>query len=169
MLLGQLVTATHGALDTLASLAAGIYPPRLAADGLVAALTEQSSRAAVPVEMHESGIGRYSADVEAAVYFAVLEALQNVAKYAEATRVTVRLTQDKGTLTFRVTDDGAGFDTAATTKGTGLQGIVDRLDTVNGAITIQSTPGQGTDIIGTVPIAVTPPDVTVPTLAGATR
>ena len=168
-LLEQLVTGTNGALDTLASLAAGVYPPRLAADGLVAALTEQTSRAAVPVEMHESGVGRYPADVEAAVYFAVLEALQNVAKYADAANVSVRLTQDLDTLTFAVTDDGVGFDTAETTSGTGLQGIVDRLDTVNGAITIESAPGQGTVVTGTVPITATPQDVAVPTLAGVNR
>jgi signal transduction histidine kinase len=169
MLLGQLVAATNGALDTLASLAAGVYPPRLAADGLVAALTEQASRAAGPVEMHESGVGRYPADVEAAVYFAVLEALQNVAKYADADSVTVRLTQDLDTLTFVVTDDGVGFDTAETTSGTGLQGIVDRLDTVNGLIKIESTPGHGTAVTGTVPIVATPQDDAVPTLTGAHR
>jgi signal transduction histidine kinase len=168
-LLEQLVTGTKGALDTLASLAAGVYPPRLAADGLVAALTEQTSRAAVPIEMHESRVGRYPADVEAAVYFSVLEALQNVAKYADAANVTVRLTQDLDTLTFAVTDDGVGFDTAETTSGTGLQGIVDRLDTVNGAITIDSAPGQGTVVTGTVPITASPQDVATPTLAGANR
>ena len=169
MLLGQLVMATRSALDTLAGLAAGVYPPRLAADGLVAALTEQTARAAVPVQMHESGVGRYAADVEAAVYFAVLEALQNVAKYADATRVTIRLSEDQGTLTFEVSDDGAGFDTAATTMGTGIQGIVDRLDTVDGTITIQSTPGKGTDVMGTVPIGVSHQGVAVATLAEATR
>ena len=169
MLLDQLVASTNGALDTLASLAAGVYPPRLAADGLVAALTEQTARAAVPVQLHESGVGRYAADVEAAVYFAVLEALQNVAKYADATRVTIRLSEDHDTLTFTVTDDGAGFDTAATTMGTGLQGIIDRLDTINGALTIKSTPGQGTEVNGTVPITVSRTEGAAPTLAGATR
>ena len=126
----------------------------MAADGLVAALTEQTARAAVPVQLNESGVGRYAADVEAAVYFAVLEALQNVAKYADATHVTIRLSEDQGTLTFEVSDDGAGFDTAATTMGTGIQGIVDRLDTVDGTFTIESTPGKGTDVMGTVPIGV---------------
>ena len=143
VLLGQLVASTNGALDTLASLAAGVYPPRLAADGLVAALTEQTARAAVPVQMHESGVARYPADVEAAVYFAVLEALQNVAKYADATHVRIRLSEDQGTLTFEVSDDGAGFDTAATTMGTGLQGIVDRLDTVDGTVHDRVDPGEG--------------------------
>ena len=91
MLLAQLVEATGGALNTLAGLAAGVYPPRLAADGLVVALTEQAGKAALPVEVHGDGVGRYPPEVEAAAYFAVLEALQNVAKYADATSAHVRL------------------------------------------------------------------------------
>ena len=151
MLLGQLVAATETALQTLAGLAAGVYPPRLAADGLVAALTEQAARAAVPVHVEATGIGRYPAEVEAAVYFAVLESLQNVAKYAGATTARVRLTHDGDRLSFEVTDDGAGFDTATTRLGTGLQGIHDRLDTVGGTVTITSTPGTGTTVTGSVP------------------
>ncbi len=162
-LLGQLVTSTDTALETLAGLAAGVYPPRLAADGLEAALSEQAGRAAVPVDVQTTGIRRYSADVEAAVYFAVLETLQNVAKYADATAVQVRLTDELGRLTFAVADDGAGFDTSAVNMGTGLQGIVDRLDTVDGTISIDSTPGSGTTITGTIPTAA------APELTGASR
>ncbi len=167
MLLGQLVTSTDTALETLAGLAAGVYPPRLAADGLEAALSEQAGRAAVPVDVQTTGIGRYPADVEAAVYFAVLEALQNVAKYADATAVEVRLTDEQGRLTFEVTDDGAGFDTGAVSMGTGLQGIVDRLDTVDGTISIDSRPGAGTTVSGTIPIAAA--QIAVPELSGASR
>jgi len=166
VLLGQLLTSTDSAMDTLAGLAAGVYPPRLAADGLVAALSEQADRAAVPVDVQATGIGRYPADVEAAVYFAVLEALQNVAKYAGATTVQVRLSDEQGRLTFEVADDGAGFDTSAVNMGTGLQGIVDRLDTVDGTISIDSTPGAGTTVTGSIPTA---EQVALPELAGASR
>ena len=93
-LLTQLIEATDGALGTLAGLAAGVYPPRLAADGLVAALTEQAAKAALPVKVRADGVGRYEPDVEAAAYFAVLEGLQNVAKYADATAAQVRLRGD---------------------------------------------------------------------------
>jgi signal transduction histidine kinase len=168
VLLGQLVTSTNTALDTLAGLAAGVYPPQLAAEGLVTALSEQAGRAAVPVDVQATGVGRYSADVEAAVYFAVLEALQNVAKYADATAIQVRLTNAHGRLTFEVADDGAGFDTDAVNMGTGLQGIVDRLDTVDGTISIDSTPGSGTTVTGTVPVIAASRDV-APALAGAGR
>jgi len=151
LLLGQLVAATDGALETLDGLAAGVYPPRLAADGLAAALTEQAAKAAVPVSMHASGVGRYPAEVEAAVYFSVLEALQNVAKYARASSAQVRLQEDGDRLRFEVTDDGAGFDPATVAMGSGLQGMADRLDTVGGTMTVTSAPGNGTTVLGIVP------------------
>ena len=170
LLLRQLVTSTITALDTLAGLAAGVYPPRLAADGLAVALSEQAGRTALPVEVQTTGVGRYPADVEAAVYFAVLEALQNTAKYADATAVHVRLLHDSDRLTFEVTDDGAGFDTKAVSMGTGLQGIADRLDTVRGSITVISEPGIGTTVAGSVPVLGSPvSDDTPHVLAGAAQ
>ncbi len=169
MLIGQLVAATDGALDTLAGLAAGVYPPRLAADGLVAALTEQAGRAAIPVEVQATGIRRYPAEVEAAVYFAVLEALQNVAKYADADMARVQLTHDGDRLSFEVTDDGAGFDSEVVTLGTGLQGITDRLDTVGGTLSINSVPGTGTTVSGSVPGTDHVPADAARTLTGAIR
>ena len=80
------------------------------------------------------------------MYFSVLEALQNVAKYAEASTVTVTLTQSPdGHLTFAVADDGRGFDPHAIGYGTGLQGIADRLDALGGTLAVQSEPGSGHD------------------------
>jgi len=170
LLLDQLVTATVGAMATLDGLAAGVYPPRLASDGLAAALTEQAGKAAVPVSVHAEGVGRYPAEVEAAVYFSVLEALQNVAKYAAADSARVRLAQDDGQLRFEVTDDGAGFDPATVTMGSGLQGMADRLDTVGGTMALHSTPGSGTTITGQAPVPSGPPSpAAVPALAGASR
>ena len=117
----------------------------------MAALTEQAGRASVRVEVTATGVGRYPAEVEAAVYFAVLEALQNVAKYADADTALVRLVHESDRLTFEVTDDGAGFDSDSVTMGTGVQGIVDRLDTVGGTVSIVSEPGIGTTVAGSVP------------------
>lgn len=164
-LLGQLLTATDGALATLAGLAAGVYPPRLAADGLVAALTEQAGHAAFRMKVVATGVGRYAPEVEAAVYFAVLEALQNTAKYADADLARIRLAQESDRLVFEVTDDGAGFDTKTAPVGSGLQGIVDRLDTVGGSVVIVSEPGAGTTVSGTVPAV----DVGTFALTGASR
>ena len=107
--------------------------------------------------------------MEAAAYFAVLEGLQNVAKYADATAAKVRLRGDVDWLRFEVVDDGAGFDQATTTMGSGLQGITDRLDTVGGSLTITSKPGSGTAIAGhilTTPRAATSAEG-APELAGA--
>ncbi|MBA3278191.1 MAG: sensor histidine kinase, partial [Geodermatophilaceae bacterium] len=170
MLLAQLVAATDGAMETLDGLAAGVYPPRLATDGLAAALGEQAAKAALPITIHAAGVGRYAAEVEAAVYFSVLEALQNVAKYANASSARVVLAQADDHLRFEVTDDGAGFDPQTTSQGTGLQGMADRLDTVGGTMTLDSSPGMGTTITGQVPIGFAMPDPAAePVLAGASR
>ena len=85
------------------------------------------------------------------MYFSVLEALQNVAKYAEASSATVRLAQTNGTLRFEVADDGRGFDTASTGYGTGLQGIADRLAAIGGEVELTSSPGSGTTVSGVLP------------------
>jgi signal transduction histidine kinase len=87
------------------------------------------------------------------VYFCVLEALNNVAKYAEASRVVVRLSERNGNLRFEVTDDGRGFDKGAT-SGTGLRGMADRLDAIGGTLQVASEPGHGTSVIGEVRVRV---------------
>jgi signal transduction histidine kinase len=139
------------ALEDLRNLARGIYPPLLADRGLVAALDAQARRSAIPVTVDAKGIGRYSQDREAAVYFCALEALQNVAKYAGATSAAVRLREEGGSLLFEVTDDGVGFDPGTTTYGTGLQGMADRLAAMGGQLSVTSTPGAGTIVAGSIP------------------
>jgi signal transduction histidine kinase len=147
----DLQTDATDALEQLRDLARGIYPPLLADQGLVAALEAQARRASVPTEVRSDGIGRYPHDIEAAVYFCVLEALNNVAKYAEATRAEVSLAQIDGHLRFAVVDDGTGFDTAETSYGTGVQGMADRLDAIGGALHVVSRKGGGTTIEGRIP------------------
>lgn len=151
-LLESLQLETASALDDLRDLARGIYPPLLADKGLTAALEAQSRRSPVPVKVHGDGIGRYREDVEAAVYFCTLEALNNVAKYAEASHATIELEQSDGRLTFSVRDDGGGFDPSATGYGTGLQGMADRLDAIGGSLRVTSARGAGTTIEGSVPV-----------------
>ncbi len=147
-MLETLQTVSAEALDDLRDLARGIYPPLLADKGLAAALEAQARKAAVPVAVRPDGIGRYRQDVEATVYFCVLEALNNVAKYADASRATVSLTQASGALVFSVSDDGRGFDPSATGYGTGLQGMADRIDAIGGTLEVSSTLGQGTTVSG---------------------
>ena len=110
---------------------AGTDPPLLADKGLSAALEAQARKAAIAVELRAAQIGRYPQDIESTVYFCVLEALNNVMKYADARSAVVSLGQTEGILR-RVRDDGRGFDTAGTTYGTGLQGMADRLEAVGG-------------------------------------
>jgi len=147
---GRLRGAVQDALDDLRDLARGIYPPLLADKGLAAALEAQARRAAVATTVHADGVGRYPQEVEAAVYFCALEALQNVAKYAEASSASVRLTQRDGDLMFEIEDDGRGFDATLTRRGTGLQGMADRLDAIGGTLTVRSTPGEGTLVTGSI-------------------
>jgi signal transduction histidine kinase len=148
----QLQAETTQALEDLRDLARGIYPPLLADEGLPAALAAQARKSPVPVIVDADGIGRYAADVEAAVYFSCLEALQNVAKYADASQVVIRLAKDDGRLSFSVTDDGVGFDPFGAHRGSGLQGIADRLDALRGRFEVVSRPGEGTTLSGIVPV-----------------
>ena len=142
----------RAALDDLRDLARGIYPPLLADQGLIPALQAQARKAALPVEIDADGIGRYPQDTEAAVYFCALEALQNITKYASASRATVGLSCSGGSLQFTVTDNGTGFDTATTRHGTGLQGMTDRLAALGGALHVRSRPGHGTILSGELPL-----------------
>jgi signal transduction histidine kinase len=150
-MLAGLQSDISDALETLRDLARGIYPPLLADKGLVAALEAQARRSTTPVSVVADNFGRYGQDVEAAVYFCCLETLQNVTKYASASQVKIRLSDGAGSLTFEVNDDGVGFDVVATTYGTGLQGMADRLAALEGHLDISSTPGGGTKVIGRIP------------------
>jgi signal transduction histidine kinase len=116
------------------------------------ALDAQARKAAVPVKIEPDSLGRYPQEAEAAAYFCVLEALQNVAKYAEASAVTVRLGQENGELVFAVTDDGRGFDPATTPQGSGLQNMRDRLEALGGSVEVVSEPGRGTTVTGRIPV-----------------
>jgi signal transduction histidine kinase len=150
-LLDGLQGTAGDALEDLRQLARGIYPPLLADKGLVAALGSQAQRAAIPTTVETTDVGRYDRAVESAVYFCALEALNNVAKYADASRAEVSLRQVDGHLEFRVHDDGAGFDPEATGYGTGLQGMADRLDAVGGVLEVVSATGAGTTVTGRIP------------------
>jgi signal transduction histidine kinase len=150
-MIAELQQDTAEALDTLRDLARGIYPQVLVDQGLPAALEAQIRKTPVPVDLRRDSIGRHDQEIEAAVYFCCLEALQNVSKYANASKALVRLAVDGPWLTFGVEDDGAGFDPAQTKLGTGLQGMSDRLEALGGGLEIQSEPGRGTTIAGRVP------------------
>jgi signal transduction histidine kinase len=150
-MLADLQTEANDALENLRDLARGIYPPLLADKGLPEALIAQARKSPVPVAVESDGVGRYQPEIESAIYFCCLEALQNVAKYANASRAEIRLAQTNGQIRFDVADDGAGFDTERVRAGSGLQGMADRLEAIGGALDVRSELGRGTTVIGTVP------------------
>jgi signal transduction histidine kinase len=166
-LLEELLTDSNEALDELRDLARGIYPPLLADKGLAAALEAQAARSPVPTTVEADDVGRMPQDVEAATYFSCLEALQNVSKYAGAQTVTIMLRVQDGRLVFRIHDDGVGFDTATTSYGTGLVGIADRLAVLDGTLTVESARGEGTTLIGSLPVPARDASVAEPALAPA--
>jgi signal transduction histidine kinase len=149
--LTQLQAEADDTLQTLRDLARGIYPPLLADKGLETALVAQANKSTLEVEVRGGGTGRYSQDVEAAVYFCCLEALQNVSKYAGDCRVTVTLDATPDELTFEVADTGCGFDMALAPRGHGLQNMSDRVDALGGTLVVVSNEGSGTRVTGRIP------------------
>jgi signal transduction histidine kinase len=148
----ELRAEASDALENLRDLARGIYPPLLADRGLVAALEAQATKALLPVAVEAHGVGRYPQEVEAAAYFCCLEALQNVAKYANATSATVGLRDGAGELIFEVADDGVGFEPSSATHGSGLTNMRDRLEALGGRLEIASRPAGGTTVAGRIPV-----------------
>jgi signal transduction histidine kinase len=140
------------ALDTLNALSLGIYPPLLEEQGIAAALAAQYVRTSLPVHLDADGVRRYPIETEAAVYFCCLEALQNAAKYASASAITIVLREEDDSLGFSIADDGVGFLSTADGTGTGIQGMRDRIAVLGGDITIESSPDEGTTVRGRVPV-----------------
>jgi signal transduction histidine kinase len=149
--LSDLKAEATDALDNLRDLARGIYPPLLADKGLAAALEAQARKSPVDVRIEGDGASRYPQEIEAAVYFCALEALQNMAKYANATSATITLANPDGVLAFEVADDGAGFD-PGDARGSGLTNMRDRLEALGGTLEVSSSPGAGTRISGRIPV-----------------
>lgn len=145
--LEELKAQTADALRTLRELAQGLYPPALREGGLVEALR---AHALVSAE----GVVRYDPELEAAVYFCCLEAIQNATKYANATQVRVDLRHRQGELIFAVVDDGVGFDTTEASNGRGLQNMTDRIASLGGVLLLESKPGRGTRVTGRLPVPV---------------
>jgi len=152
-MLEQLGHDLQDAVQELRSLAHGIYPPLLVDRGLPEALSAAGARAALPTKVVADGIGRYPPELEAAVYFCCLEAMQNAGKHAgEGSTMTVRVWDDAGALMFDVADDGAGFDPAESrTPGAGFVNMGDRVGAIGGTFGVQSAPGRGTRVSGRVP------------------
>jgi signal transduction histidine kinase len=136
------------ALEELRELARGIHPAVLTERGLGPALQTLADRAPLPVEL-ELVPERLPRSVEAAAYYVVSEALANVAKYAHASEVTVSIAQENGSAVVEVADDGIGG--ADPLRGSGLRGLTDRIEALDGTLVVDSRPGEGTRIHAQIP------------------
>jgi signal transduction histidine kinase len=152
-MLDELAVSVKDTIAELRNLAHGIYPPLLMDSGLPAALRAAAGRSPLDVVVEVDDVGRHPSELEAAVYFCALEALQNAAKHAPEARVVLRVWEGEGALHFEVADDGPGFDVTARERGQGFHNMSDRLGAIGGSVRWESAPGRGTTISGSVPVA----------------
>jgi signal transduction histidine kinase len=148
-LLDELTIGVQDTIQDLRDLARGIYPPLLVDAGLPDALRAAAQRSPLDVRV-DAVAGRHRADVEAAVYFCCLEALQNAAKHAPDATVQLRLWEEDGVLRFEISDDGPGFDRTSTAAGLGFHNMADRLGAIGGRVEWDAAPGRGTRVVGEV-------------------
>jgi signal transduction histidine kinase len=151
-MLDALGDAVKDTIQELRDLAHGIYPPLLMDSGLGEALRAAANRSPLAVSVEAADIGRHPSEVEAAVYFCCLEALQNAAKHAPGSHVHVTVQVADGVLRFEVRDDGPGFDPTAARGGHGYINMSDRLGAMGGTVQWASTPGEGSTITGEIPL-----------------
>jgi signal transduction histidine kinase len=139
----------QAARATLTEFARGMHPRTLTEAGLAAALAELSERSPVPVQV-SAPEERLEPAVEAAVYFVCSEALANVAKYAQASQAVVNVQRRAGLVVIQVEDDGVGGADPA--RGSGLRGLADRVEALQGRLRIESPPGGGTRLLAEIPL-----------------
>jgi signal transduction histidine kinase len=146
--------AVGAAVETLVDLSRGIYPRALTESGISSALELVAGSNPVPVILiqHPVGpLGRYAASTESSLYFCAVEALQNATKHADARLVRVDVRAEDDRLVVSVEDDGRGFDPQVAERSTGLTNLRDRIESVGGALVVESQPGHGTWVQATVP------------------
>jgi signal transduction histidine kinase len=151
-MLQGLVADVGDAVETLRELARGIYPAVLADLGLAAALEAQARRSPLAVEVRADSLHRYPPEIEAAMYFCCLEALQNAVKHARATTMVISVGETAGELRFTATDDGQGIDVARARGGSGIQNMMDRMAALHGSLDLGQAAGGGTSVSGRLPV-----------------
>jgi signal transduction histidine kinase len=139
------------AIDEVRAFARGVYPQLLTSEGLITALVSASRYAATPITLSAPGIRRCRPEVESAVYFTCLAAIDNAAKHAGPAEVYVRAWDTAQALHFTIGDTGRGFDPNRTPSGAGLCNMHDRIAAVGGTLAVHSRPSHGTRLHGSVP------------------
>jgi signal transduction histidine kinase len=148
--LDRVADSLDDTLEELRDLAHGVHPAVLVEGGLGAALRGLAQRSALPVRLHMHQAGRLPAETEATAYYVASEAFANAAKHASASAVDIKVEAAEGILTVQVSDDGVGGVDAS--RGSGLTGIRDRVETVGGTLAVQSPPGSGTVLTARLPL-----------------
>ena len=142
------------AIEDLRDLARGLHPHLLAQRGLLAAIRSGAARSSLPIELDLQLEIAVSPTIEAAAYYVCAEAVTNAVKHAQATRVWLSIADSDGVLTVAVRDDGIGGAVAdGDTDRTGLRGLRDRVEALDGWLDIESPPGQGTRLVATFPVS----------------
>lgn len=151
--LGELALEAQTAVDEIRTLAKGIFPPLLESEHLLAAIRSQAASSTIPVEVIGDGHHDYPADVESALYFAAVEAVQNAERHGEASQVRITVGPLSGGVEIVVSDNGTGFDVVDTEEGPGLTGIRDRVEALEGVLDLESAPGEGATLRVRIPIS----------------
>jgi signal transduction histidine kinase len=148
--LSSIAEGLAGAVEDLQEISRGIHPAILSRGGLGPALKGLARRSSLPVELEAGVLERLPHPVETAAYYVVSEALANATKHASASAVEVRLEVRDATLHMSIRDDGAGG--ADPSQGSGLLGLIDRVEALGGTIAVTSPPGQGTSMVLELPV-----------------
>jgi signal transduction histidine kinase len=148
--LGRVIDGISGAVEDLQEISRGIHPAILSQGGLGPALKGLARRSSLPVTLDVGALGRLPQPLETAAYYVVSEALANAAKHASASVAEVQLEVREGRLHISVRDDGVGG--ADPSLGSGLLGLIDRVEALGGTITVTSPPGQGTSMVLELPV-----------------
>jgi signal transduction histidine kinase len=151
-ILDQVCVDAEAALTGLREMTRGALPPILADHVLADALTARVKTVGVPVTVQADGVGRLPEAVEVAAYYCCSEALQNAAKYAGASSITVTLQRRIGSLVFSIVDDGRGFESSTAQRGIGMRSMSERIGSIGGTLYVRSVPGSGTTISATIPL-----------------
>jgi signal transduction histidine kinase len=147
-ILAAAVGELQAAVSDLRELARGVHPAILTEEGLAAALESLASRTPFPISV-EALEGRLPRQVEATAYFVACEALANALKHAHASALSIRTSRTNGTLVVEIEDNGVGG--AGIDEAGGLRGLVDRVDALGGRLTVESSTGKGTRVVGEIP------------------